>query len=77
MKNYAPDCATLRSNLLENGIKEPMWQGFQWSTKMGGVHIRRDETETFELTIEKETEGYSWMFRRIKYISPVNMESPF
>jgi len=62
--HHATDSASLRNTLVEHGIKEPMWSGFQWTCKFG-THIRRDSTDTFELRIDSEGRGYSWSFERV------------
>ena len=64
-KTYHTESASdTRSNLLEMGIKEPMWKDFQWTCKFG-PHIRRDSSNTFELTIEAEGRGYKWKLERV------------
>ncbi len=67
MYRHATDSATLRQDLLLNGIKEPMWQGFQWSVKGGGEHIRMSKVgdATFKLSIKPECTGYKWKLSRI------------
>ena len=67
MNRYSPDATSLRSDLTANGIKEPMYQGFQWSAKMNGEHIRQATAgdTTFELRIWAQGRGYGWSFNRI------------
>ena len=62
---FAASAAELRGALLARGIKEPMWQDFQWTTKDNGVHIRRDQSGEFELTIKPSGNGYNWSFRHV------------
>jgi hypothetical protein len=64
---HASNATELRSTLTARGIKEPMWNGFQWSTKMGGQHIRTTQAgdTTFELRIWAEGTGFGWSFKRV------------
>lgn len=66
MNRYSPDAASLRASLTMNGIKEPLFEGFQWSTKMGGEHYREVEVggAKYVLRIWAEGPGYAWSFGR-------------
>lgn len=67
MTRQEPNATSLRTSLTERGIKEGLWGGFQWSTKMGGQHIRQAQLgeSKFELKIWAEGSGYGWSFERV------------